>query len=215
MNGAELVAYLRTDILRDSAVPYLWSDALLYRRLSQAQELHARQTYSIVDDSQTIATEADTPTYLVPEGTLHFLSARVSTTSHDMRSYTRKSLSNHLTTGTGQPSVYTLDEATGLIRFYPVPDAIYTINTRIARLPIDPITQSSTPEIPLRYHLDLASYVAWQCLQDNDNDGSNTKSSERHRTDWNLYLSTAKREFYRLQHGDRPSAVSSWTGKRN
>lgn len=214
MTGAELLSYIRTDVLRDTATPYLWTDALIYRRLSKAQELHARQAYSIVDDTQTITTAASTPTYALPDGTLHVLSARVSTQSHDMGSYTRKVIPNHLTDSAGTPSIYTLDEATGLIRLYPTPDAVYTINLRIARLPASDIVSYAAPEVPVRYHLDLASYVAWQCLQDNDADGSGVKASARHEADWKQAVSDAKRELYRLQLGANPSAVQSWTGKR-
>lgn len=215
MTGAELLSYIRIDILRDATVPYLWSDALIYRRLSKAQELHARKTYSIVDDAQTITTVASASTYALPDGALHVLSARVSTQSHDMGSYTRKAIPNHLTDSTGMPSIYALDEATGLIRLYPTPDAVYTINLRIARLPASDIVSYATPEIPLRYHFDLASYVAWQCLQDNDVDGSGVKASSRHEADWEQAVAGAKRELYRLQLGPNPSAVSSWTGKRS
>lgn len=215
MTGAELLAYIRRDVLRDSALPYLWSDALLYQRLSEAQEIHARRTYSIIDDTQEILTDPDQPTYLLPDGTMFVLSARLSTSSRDMSVRTRRMIPSHLLTSTGEPSVYTLDEATGVIRFYPVPDAVYTINTRVARLPSGALTSSATPEIPSRYHLDLAEYVAWRCLQDNDVDGSRTKASDRHRADWEMRLSDAKREFYRVQHGNNPNAVSSWTGKRN
>lgn len=215
MTGAELLSYIRTDVLRDTATPYLWSDALIYRRLSKAQELHARQTYSIVDDTQIVTTAIGTQTYALPDGTLHVLSARVSTQSHDMSNYTRKVIPNHLTDSTGTPSIYTLDEATGLIRLYPTPNAAYTINLRIARLPASDVVSYAAPEVPVRYHFDLASYVAWQCLQDNDADGSGVKASARHESDWFRAIADAKRELYRLQLGANPSAVTSWTGKRN
>lgn len=215
MTGAELLSYIRADVLRDSAVPYLWSDALIYRRLSKAQELHARQVYSIIDDSQTITTVVGIQTYVLPDTVLHVLSARVSTQSHDMGSYTRKVIPNHLGTSTGTPSVYTLDEATGIMRLFPTPDAIYTINLRVARLPASDVVSYAAPEIPVRHHLDLASYVAWRCLQDNDADGSGVKASARHEADWHQAIADAKREMYRLQLGANPSVVQSWTGKRN
>lgn len=215
MNGAELLRYIRTDVLRDSATPYLWSDVLIYRRLGMAQAIHARMTYSIVDDQQTITTDIGTPTYTLPLDTIHVLSARVSTNSADMSSFTRKVIPSHLVTSTGEPRIYTLDEATGLIRFYPVPDASYEVALRIARLPTTTIASGVAPEIPERYHLDLASYVAWQCLLDNDVDGSGVKAAQRHADDWHQRVADAKREFYRLQLGARPSAVSNWTGKRN
>lgn len=215
MTGQELLDYLRADILRDAAAPYLWSDALLFRRLSEAEAVHARRTYSIVDDTQTITTAANTPAYALPTGTIHVFSARVSTNTRDMSSYTRKVIPNHLLTSTGEPRIYTLDEATGAIRLFPVPDAVYTINLRIARLPAAPVVSYTSPEIPERYHQDLVEYVAWRCLQDNDVDGSRTAGADRHHADWEMRLADAKRELYRLQLGAHPSVVSGWTAKRN
>ena len=215
MTGAELLTYTRTDILRDAATPYLWSDALILRRLSEAQEIHARRTYSIVDETTTLTTAASQAVYANAATTLFILSARVSTSSTDLCNYTRKTIPSHLLTSIGEPRIYTLDEATNKIRLYPVPDAIYTVNLRIARLPTAAITTISTPEIQARYHLDLAEYVAWRCLMDNDVDGKANKAAERHRADWEQRVSDAKRELYRMQLGSNPSVVSSWTGKRN
>jgi len=215
MTGAELLAYTRTDVLRDAATPYLWSDALIYRRLSEAQEIHARRTYSIIDETTTLTTEIGTSVYANEDTTLFILSATLSTSSADLSNYTRKAIPSHLLTNTGEPRIYTLDEATNKIRLYPVPDAEYTINLRIARLPLTSITSSTTPEIQARYHLDQAEYVAWRCLQDNDVDGQANKAAERHRVDWEQRVSDAKRELYRMQLGNNPRATSSWTGKRN
>lgn len=215
MTGAELLAYIRTDVLRDAATPYLWSDALIYRRLSEAQEIHARRTYSIVDETTMLITEVDRVVYPNGVTTLFVLSAALSTSAVDLRNYTRKAIPSHLLTSTGEPQIYTLDEATNKIRLYPVPDAEYTINLRVARLPTDAIASYSTPEIQARYHLDLAEYVAWRCLQDNDVDGGKTGAADRHRADWEQRVSDAKRELYRMQLGSNPSVVSSWTGKRN
>ena len=215
MTGAELLAYTRTDVLRDAATPYLWSDALIYRRLSEAQEIHARRTYSIIDETTTLTTEADVAVYANEATTLFILSATLSTSSMDLRNYTRKAIPSQLLTSTGEPRIFTLDEATNKIRLYPVPDAAYTINLRIARLPLAAITSSTTPEIQARYHMDLPEYVAWRCLMDNDVDGQANKAAERHQKDWEQRVSDAKRELYRMQLGSNPSAVRSWTGKRN
>lgn len=215
MTGSELLSYIRTDILRDASTPYLWSDALLYRRVSEAQQIHARRTYSLLDNTPTITTEISVPTYALAEGTLFVLSARVSTQAQNMRDYTRKAIPSHLDTSTGTPSVYTLDEASELIRLYPVPDAVVTINLRVARLPAADVVSYAALEIPVRYQLDLAEYVAWRCLQDNDVDSQNEKAAQRHKNDWELRVSEAKREIYRMRLGANPSAASSWTGKRN
>lgn len=215
MTGSELLSYIRTDILRDTSAPYLWSDALLYRRISEAQRIHARRTYSILDNTPTITTEIGVSTYALAEGTLFVLSARVSTQAQDMRDYTRKSIPSHLDTSTGTPAIFTLDEASDMIRFYSVPDAVITINLRVAREPAADVVSYAALEIPVRYQLDLADYVTWRCLQDNDVDGQNEKAAQRHKLDWELRVSEAKRELYRMRLGANPSATSSWTGKRN
>lgn len=217
MTGSELLSYIRTDILRDAVVPYLYSDALIYRRMSEAQQIHTRRTYSIVSNTPTIATVIGTPTYTLATGTLFVLSARISTKAMDMKDYTHKAIPSYLATATGEPSIYTLDEASGLIRFYPVPEAVVTINLRVARLPTSDITTtnaSSALEIPTHYQLDLAEYVAWRCLQDSDVDGQVDVAAGRHKLDWELRVAEAKRELYRMRLGSSPSAVSSWTGKR-
>lgn len=214
MTGSELLSYIRTDILRDSSVPYLWSDANIYRLLSAAERYHAAKTYSIVDNTKTITTVIGEPTYALPAGTLAVLSARVSTSGRDMHDYTRKVIPSHLATATGTPSIFTTDEATGMIRLFSVPDAVYTINLRVARDPAADITSVSSPEIPARYHIDLAEYVAWHCLNNNDVDGQSIKAADRHEKNWNQRVSDAKRELYRLQLGANPHVISNWTGKR-
>lgn len=218
MTGSELLSYIRTDILRDAVTPYLWSDSLIYRRLSEAQQIHARRTYSITDNTPTITTVIGTTSYTLAAGTLFVLSARISTKATELKDYTHKAIPSHLASSTGEPSIYTLDESIGLIRFYPVPEAVVTVNLRVARLPTNDVssTQSSSQlEIPSQYHLDLAEYVAWRCLQDNDVDGQNEKAAQRHKRDWDFRVSDAKRELYRMRLGSNPNATSSWTGKRN
>jgi len=215
MTGQELLAYLRVDVLRDNALPYLWSDDLILRYLSEAETKFARKTYALLDDTQTLTTVIGQSTYDVPVGTVFISSARISTNSEDMGNYTRRFAPSGLSTATGTPSIFICDEAARKFRLYPVPDAVITINLRIARLPASPIGLYSSPEIPEEYHLDLAEYVAWRCLQGNDVDGQSTGAADRHNVDWHMRLSDAHREYYRMRMGNNPSAVRSPTGKRN
>lgn len=59
--GRELISYLRTDILDDATVPYLWSDSELLRWLNYAEVQACRRSHLLVDgstanDSGTAAT---------------------------------------------------------------------------------------------------------------------------------------------------------------
>lgn len=214
MTGQELLDYLRTDILRDSAVPYLWSDDMIFRLLGEAENKFARETYALLDDSLTITTAAGTASYALPTGTLFVESAAISTSAHDLGNYTRRFLPSNLTTASGTPTVFACDQSARTIRFYPVPDAIITINLRVARLPLTPIGAYSSPEIPEEYHMDLAEYVAWRCQQSNDADGESLGAADRHKKDWLLRVADAKREYYRARMGNNPNATRNWTGMR-
>lgn len=214
MTGQELLDYLRADVLRDTAEPYLWSDDLIFRMLAEAEDKFARQTYILLDDQQTVTTEAGTPTYAVPTGTIKVMSAAVSTSANDMSDYTRRFVPNNLTSSTGQPQLFTNDEASSVIRFYPVPDAVYTVNLRIVRLPTVAVTLYTSPEIPAQYHLDLAEYVAWRLLKGNDVDGSSVGAADRHKADWDMRVSDAKREVYRARTNMGANVARSWTHNR-
>jgi len=215
MTGQELLAYLRVDVLRDNALPYLWSDDLILRHLGEAESKFARKTHALLDDTQSIITVIGQSVYDLPPGAFFVSSAALSTSDTDLGNYTRRFVPRNLLTITGTPSVFICDEAYRQIRLYPVPDSVVTINLRVARLPASPIGLYSSPEIPEEYHLDLAEYVAWRCLQGNDVDGQSTGAADRHKADWHMRLSDAHREYYRMRMGNNPSAVRNITGKRN
>ena len=218
MTGAELLEYVRTDLLRDSALPYLWSDTLILKYLTEAQEKFARETYCLSDNTTaeitTITTEADTAEYALSDLVLHVYSARVSDVSYNMRDWTSRVVPSHLLTTTGQPVAYTMDEGTESIRFYPTPETAYTIYLRVARMPLDGIDEDSDPVIPVRYHLDLGEYAAYRCLMNNDVDGNNLGAAQRLKESWDQRVSKAKHEYYRFRHGANPTAMTNWTGKR-
>lgn len=214
MTGQELLDYVRADILRDSALPYLWSDALILRYLAEAENKFARETYALLDDTQTITTAIGTSSYSLPTGTIFVESAAISTSAYDLGNYTRRFLPSNLATATGTPTVFVNDQSSRTIRFYPVPDAVITIKLRVARLPSVAIGLYAAPEIPEEYHLDLGEYVAWRCLQSNDADGEALGAADRHRKDWLQRVADAKREYYRARMGNTPNATRNWTGMR-
>lgn len=51
--GSELITWLRTDILDDLEVPYLWSDATLLRYLNYAEVQACRRAHLLIDSSTT------------------------------------------------------------------------------------------------------------------------------------------------------------------
>ena len=217
MLGAELLDHTRKDVLRDSAWPYLWSDDLIYTRLNEAQILFCRKTHALRDNTSSftqITTEIGVNEYALDPTVLGISSASISGQVHDMHDKTRTYVPSNLLTSTGLPTVYTTDEATHTLRLYPVPNAVYTVLMRVARKPLVPISDTTSPEIPEEYHLDLVEYAAYRCLRGNDPDGSNAKAAEEYNKTWSQRLSLAKNEYYKFRHGANPTVVNNWTGKR-
>jgi hypothetical protein len=217
MLGAELLETTRTDMLRDTALPYLWSDDLIYRYLNEAQDRFCRRTYALLDDETDITTfdtEIGVSTYKLDPKVLMVLSARISTQSQDLKPRTRYVMPNHLVSSTGTPHQYTQDEAAGAIRLYPVPDAVHTVVMRVARLPANKIDDITAPEIPEKYHLDLAEWAVYRCLNNNDPDGGNAKAAESFKKTWTQRLMEAANEYYRTRLNNNPLVRQSWTGKQ-
>lgn len=215
MTGQELLDYLRADVLRDNAQPYLWSDSHILRMLSEGERDFCRKTYALADSSQTITTTASINSYTLQDGVVWVFSAALDGYARDLGNYTRKWIPSNLITTTGLPQIFTLDEAAGVLRLYPVPDAAYQIDLRVVRLPAVDISETVSPEVPVQYHLDIAEYAAWRLLLANDVDGGNTGAALRHKEDYLKRVDDAKREYYRIRMGANPNARSSCTWKRN
>lgn len=204
-------------MLRDTARPYLWSDDLIYRFLNEAQDRFCRRTYALLGDESdltTFDTEIGVASYALDPKVLMVNSARISTQPHDLDSRTRSAIPTHLVDSTGTPSLFTQDEAATKIRLYPVPDAVYTVVMRVSRLPVTQIADAVAPEIPEQYHLDLAEWAVYRCLNNNDPDGSNARAAENFRKTWTQRLLEANREYYRIRLNNNPMVRQNWTGKQ-
>jgi hypothetical protein len=217
MLGADLLDTIRIDMLRDIAQPYLWSDDLIYRYLNEAQERFCRRTYALLDDESdltTFDTEIGVSSYGLDPKILMVNSARIVTEPDDLLSRTRQVIPTHLADSTGIPLLFTQDEAQGKIRLYPVPDKVYTIVMRVSRLPLTKISDTVAPEIPEQYHLDLAEFAVYRCLNNNDPDGSNANAAQNFLKTWSQRLLEANREYYRIRLNNNPLVRQSWTGKQ-
>ncbi len=218
MTGEELIAYTRKDVLHDRATPYLWSDELILQYLVEAENWFARLTYALLDDSSNLTTvtlQAGVAEYLVSKKVLHVFGALVQGQSRDLTNYTRRFMPNQLLTTTGTPQIFALDEAKNTIRVYPVPNEAGTLHLRIARLPLNNLTENTSPEIPEQYHTDLPEFVAMRCFSNAEVDGGNLGSAKTFEASWKARIGEAKREYYRFRTGANTLAQNNWTGKRN
>lgn len=223
MNLGELIVHLRCAVLRDDAVPYLWQDAELIRYLNQAVLEFAKRTHIIQDDTSdfttfdTVAGQAgyllDSRILAVQELGLELDDGLGNLTYRPLVDRTRHQLLNNYSQG--MPCGYNLQVATQALRFYPVPDDIYTVRMLVARKPAYELRNSKdVPEIPEDYHLTLCNFAAYTALMNNDPERANMAAATGFRAQWDLDVRDAKRYLTHLRSGVTPRARANWTGKR-
>jgi hypothetical protein len=99
------------------------------------------------------------------------------------------------TTATGTPMYYWEWGTTLYLR--PVPDSALTLNIYTYDQP-DTVTNTSTLDVPSRYHTDIANFVLWRmALKDKNFDVANSYSAI-----WSKNLSDAKRYEAKILRGD-------------
>lgn len=228
MLGGDLVTHLRVDLLRDTALPYLWSEDFLYRMLNEAQRQFARKTYSIIDTIE-IETELPTtdvegnavgvPVYELPVHVLFVFSVQNSN-GRPLRNWTRRRIPNFNVTGVGSPQAYSMDDNIRHIRFFPPPDGyggtagaagIHTFEARVALRPTADIEEDTEPQIPEEYHMDLCDFVAWKALTLPDEDGQNLAIAKEFKGAWLDRISAAKADIYQRMMGADARATQDWT----
>jgi hypothetical protein len=223
MTLGELMGHLRCNILRDESSPYLWSDNELLRYLNEAQSIFARRTHSITDDYSdftTFETVAGQQSYALDERIVFVAEMGVVTTNdNDELSYcdlpdrTRTQLRNSYIKG--KPQLHNLQVASHKVRFYPVPDDVYTIVMMVARKPLNKLASvKDVPEINEDYHLALCDYAAAKSLANNDPEKANMAASKDFMDSWSKVIRDVKRDMARLRAGNSPKARANWTGKR-
>lgn len=223
MNLGELMGHLRCNILRDESKPYLWSDTELLRYINEAHGLFARRTHCITDDESeftTFETVAGQQSYALDERIVFVSEIGIVTDNGngelsycEIPDRTRNQLRNSYIQG--RPQLHNLQVASHKVRFYPVPDDVYTIVMMVARKPLNKLANTKdAPEIDEDYHLALVDYAAAKALANNDPEKANMAASKDYMDSWSKVIRDVKRDMARLRAGNSPKARSNWTGKR-
>lgn len=214
MTLGELIQYLRSELLRDKEQPYLWSDSALTRYLNEAQDQFARRTHWLVDEESSftvLETEVGEQVYSLDPRVV-FLYAVYNDEGRALRDGPRRQMSNQ--PGAAKPTAFTCDAATGKLRLYPAPDAVYTLYLRVARTPLQPlVNDADAPEIPEEYHLALCDWVAYRALRNNDVETIQMAPADAFRASWELSVRDAKREVVRMSAGRSARVLTNWTKK--
>lgn len=211
MNTTELLAVFREEVF-DKQLPYLWSDALVYGYIDDAQKQFCRFTFGI-DDARS-----------------HQLNVAPGVEWYDINpKITRLFAANHATTGREIPilsldqvisSGKVFDGSTGQIecfvrglehnklRAYPVPSVAAVVNLRTQRLPAD-VASGGVFEINEQHHRNLLDWVKYRAYNVQDAEAINEPKADKHQANFIQYCRDSKTEQGRMR---RPVAVVSYGG---
>jgi hypothetical protein len=202
MNLGELRAYTRESVLRDVAGTRQWSEPELTRWLNDAQDIFARKTCCLIDDTAsflqvtTVAAQRD-----------YTLDPRVITifATSDADGWKLRKLPANipLVIRAGKPTSWGHRSAYSLT-LWPTPDDAYVLTLLAARMPLVPMeVETDEPEIPEHHHLALCDWAGYRALRNTD---SQTMADVRDMTitvrkDWERALIEGRREAYFNQRG--------------
>lgn len=205
MKVSDLVNHLRQDVLRDTAQPFLFPDALLLRYINEGVATFARRTHCLVDE-YTLETERDTRSYTLPKGTVFIRQASINDVY--LTPFTRRAKPYIFP---GKPVAYTCDTAYSSISFYPMPDDVYEVILERVYTPSNLVLSSTIP-LEDDWALRIADFVAYRALMNNDADGTQTVSAAGFKAEWELAVRDAKRFYARKAMGENPQAQPrKWT----
>lgn len=197
MNRAEVLAELR-EVLGDKVAPYAWSDLRLLNFLSLGQDQFCKDT-GFFRDSQTykINTVAGTEAYSIPGRVIEILQVRID--GNLLRKFTGDAPAG---ASEGIPFAWRTDDETGLISFYPTPDAVYQASLRVWRKSKISFSTSGDLEIPEDFHLAPVEWAAHLALSDHDRELQDPVKAADHKAKFDRhYVPEGKRAFRRICAG--------------
>lgn len=223
---------LRSAVLRDTALPYLWSDDILLRYIRDAEHRFARHTLCIRDGATEIITqvtlETDVKNYVLDRSVLSVLSARYDTDKNDLFRSSHAIVAERLDTShnieswyvsgvedTGRPNAYFTDEtlvsggvARVTLSVYPTPTTTENgkpVYLRVVRLPRTVYSLdnlSVESEIPEDYQLDCLDWAAYRALRNNDTDAGESNKAANFKSSFEEAVAQAIKEFKRTIFAD-------------
>lgn len=203
MNTTELLAIFRAEVF-DFTAPYLWSDALVYGYIDDAQKQFCRDTYGIADArSFKITIKSDgTEWYKLDPRILKIRDATFADTGRKVGMVSAEKASAQGVTFTG--AVGPLKNlVTGLeantVRAWPVPNTAAIVNLLTFRLPND-VGAGDDLEIEPQHHRDLLLWVKYRAYSVQDAETADKQAAADNLAKHGLFTAKALREQSRASH---------------
>jgi len=214
MTLAELIASFRTDADDTVANPYLWSDVELTRWANEAVQEAALRARLLFDASTTAVCQIN----IVAGTTSYQLHAKVHDVEHARTvdaggKVTKLTLIDRIELERVRPDWrYETREPRALIRYDGrievdcIPDADYTLNLEVYRLPLaDLAANGDTPEIAAIHHRHLVKWMLHRAYERPDSESRDPEKSARAEKDFTkVFGRRPDADLRRAQQANRP-----------
>lgn len=202
MINSGLLGVFRIEV-DDTVATYLWSDALIYGYIDDAQKQFCRDTYGIEDArSFRLNIKADgTQWYALDPAILKVRSAIDPATGLDipliaLEKMRENSLRFDTATGPIKALITGMDK--GYLRALPIPNVASVVELRTFRLPADLENPTDEFEIDQQHVRALLLWVKHRAYAVQDTEVYDPRLSEKFRAQWDTYCAKAKNEQERL-----------------
>lgn len=208
MNSTEVLEVFREE-MNDTAIPYLWSDALLFRYLDDAQKNFCRWTEGIEDSSTPaicrLNVVAGTDWYRISPKILKVREAVDVATGRpvDVMNMEKASLKGVLFDGKPGPlKVFVTGLEKSRVRAWPLPNAAATVELRVFRLPFRDITDAGDQELEIdeQHHLALLMWMKHRAYGKEDAETFDRRKATEFEVMFRRYCAEAKTEQVRARH---------------
>lgn len=217
MNTTELLAQFRTEVV-DIELPYLWSDALIYTYIDEAQKQFCRLTEGIEDSrSFALKIKVGTSWYSLDPSILKIRSAHDSVTGREIPIIASEKMSNMglwFDGATGPIKALIAGLEKGALRALPIPSIASTVELRTFRLPQD-LVSGGVPipgndfEIDEQHRLNLLYWVKYRAYSVQDADAGDKGRADLNRKEFEMYCARARAEQERVR---RPVSTVAYGG---
>lgn len=211
MNTTELLAQFRIEVV-DYEPPYLWSDALIYTYIDEAQKRFCRLTEGIEDArSYTLNITVGQSWYAIDPAILKIRSAHDSATGREIPIVATEKMTSMglwFDGGTGPLKVLISGLEKGSLRAMPVPNVASTVELRTFRLPAD-VAEGDDFEIDAQHVLNLLHWVKYRAYSVQDADAGDKVRADLNRREFETYCARARSEQGRLR---RPTSTVVYGG---
>lgn len=211
MNTTELLAQFRTEVV-DIELPYLWSDALIYTYIDEAQKQFCRLTEGIEDARTfTLQIQPNVSWYDIDPAILKIRSAHDSVTGREIPIIATEKMSNMglwFDGATGPIKALIAGLEKGSLRALPVPSTASVVELRTFRLPYD-VAPGGEFEIDAQHVLNLLYWVKYRAYSVQDADASDKGRADLNRKEFEMYCARARSEQGRVR---RPVSTVAYGG---